>query len=92
MRRGGDEELIQVTNTHADRGWGGAPAALLLRRARDEMDTALAHIAGAPLSPQVRDQMVQETAALVLRLERLLSLLSREGYPMARPATKPTGS
>jgi hypothetical protein len=43
------------------------------------MDTALAHIADTPLGVQERDEIVQETAALVVRLERLHSLLLREG-------------
>ena len=67
------------------------PAALLLRRARDAMDTALAHIADAPLGAQVRDEVMQETAALVVRLERLQSLLSREGHLRAMPASNPAG-
>ncbi|HTZ22956.1 MAG TPA: hypothetical protein VMC83_03085 [Streptosporangiaceae bacterium] len=65
------------------------PAALLLRRARDAMDTALAHIGDTPLGFQERDEMVQETAALVVRLERLQSLLLREGYLRAMPASDP---
>jgi hypothetical protein len=53
------------------------------------MDTALAHMADAPLGLQERDEMVQETAALVVRLEKLQSLLLREGYLRAMPATDP---
>jgi len=53
------------------------------------MDTALAHIADTPLGLQERDEMVQETAALVVRLERLQSLLLREGYLRAMPASDP---
>jgi hypothetical protein len=56
------------------------------------MDTALAHIADAPLSSQMRDEVVQETAALVVRLERLQSLLCREGHLRAMPASNPAGS
>ena len=83
---------MKVTNTHENGGGGGAPAALLLRRARDAMDTALAHIADTPLESQVRDEVVQETAALVDRMERLQSLLCREGYLGAAPASNPVGS
>jgi len=53
------------------------------------MDTALAHIGDTPLGFQERDEMVQETAALVVRLERLQSLLLREGYLRAMPASDP---
>jgi hypothetical protein len=81
-----------VTNTHENGGGDGAPAALLLRRARDAMDTALAHIADAPLGSQARDEVVQEAAALVDRLGRLQGLLCREGYLRARPASNPAGS
>jgi hypothetical protein len=49
------------------------------------MDAALAHIADTPLELQERDEMVQETAALVVRLERLQSLLLREGHLRAAP-------
>jgi hypothetical protein len=73
-------------------GQGGASAALLLRRARDAMDTALAHIADTPLGSQVRDEVLEETAALVIRLERLQSLLCREGYLRATPTSNPVGS
>jgi hypothetical protein len=68
-----------VTDTYRDRAQSRVPAALLLRRARDAMDTALAHIADTPLGLQERDEIVQETAALVVRLERLHSLLLRDG-------------
>jgi len=74
---------------HPDRARSRVPAALLLRRARDAMDTALAHIGDTPLGFQERDEMVQETAALVVRLERLQSLLLREGYLRAMPASDP---
>jgi hypothetical protein len=77
---------------HENRGVGGAPATLLLRRARDAMDTALAHLADAPLGSQVRDEVIQETAALVVRLARLQSLLSRDGQRAAVPASSPAGS
>jgi hypothetical protein len=56
------------------------------------MDTALAHIADTPLGPQERDEMVQETAALVVRLERLQSLLLRQGHLRAMPASGPVGT
>jgi hypothetical protein len=56
------------------------------------MDTALAHIADTRLGPQVRDEVLEETAALVIRLERLQSLLSREGYLRATPTRNPVGS
>jgi len=81
-----------VINKHENGGGGGAPAALLLRRARDAMDTALAHIADTPLAPPARDEVVQETAALVIRLETLQSLLSREGHLRATPTSNPVGS
>jgi hypothetical protein len=87
-----DERLTQVTNTDENGGGDGAPATLLLRRARDAMDTALAHIADTRLGPQVRDEVLEETAALVIRLERLQSLLSREGYLRATPTRNPVGS
>jgi hypothetical protein len=74
---------------HRDRAWSRVPAALLLRRARDAMDTALAHIADTPLGLQERDELVQETAALLVRLEKLQSLLLREGYLRAVPASDP---
>jgi hypothetical protein len=44
------------------------------------------------MGSQVRGEMVQETAALLVRLERLQSLLSREGYLGAIPASNPAGS
>jgi hypothetical protein len=91
-RCGGDERLTQVTNTDEKPGWGEAPAALLLRRARDEIDTALAHIADTPLRSQVRDELAREIAALVVRLERVQSLLSREGCLRVMPASNPAGS
>ena len=81
-----------MTDSHRDRGRSRVPAALLLRRARDAMDTALAHIADTPLGPQERDEMVQETAALVVRLERLQSLLLRQGHLRAMPASGPVGT
>jgi len=81
----------QVTNTDESRSWGRAPAILLLRRARDEIDAALAHITDTPMGAQLRDEMVQETAALVVRLERLQSLLCREGYLGAIPASNRAG-
>lgn len=81
-----------MTNRHQDRERGRVPAALLLRRARDEIDTALAHITDTPLALQARDEIVQETAALVVRLERLQSLLSREGHLRAMPASNPVRS
>jgi hypothetical protein len=56
------------------------------------MDMALAHIADTPLCSQVRDEIVQETAALVVRLERLQSLLCREGYLRTTPASGRAGS
>lgn len=56
------------------------------------MDTALAHIADTPLGSRVRDEVLEETAALVIRLERLQSLLCREGYLRATPTRKPVGS
>jgi hypothetical protein len=68
------------------------PVTLLLRRARDAMDTALAHIADTPMGSQVRDEVVEETAALVIRLERLQSLLCREGYLRTTPASNPVRS
>jgi hypothetical protein len=55
------------------------------------MDTALAHIADTPLGPQVRDEVLEETAALVVRLQRLQSLLCREGYLRATPTSNPVG-
>ena len=76
---------------HEISGGSGAPATLLLRRARDAMDTALAHIADTPLGSQVRDEVLQETAALVVRLERLQILLCREGYLRATPTSNPVG-
>jgi hypothetical protein len=82
----------QVTNTDESRSWGRAPAILLLRRARDEIDAALAHITDTPMGSELRGEMVQETAALVVRLERLQSLLCREGYLGAVPASNPAGS
>ncbi len=81
-----------MTNSHESVAGGGAPAALLLRRARDAMDTALAHIADRPLGSGARDEVAQETAALVIRLERLQSLLSREGHLRASPTSNPVGS
>jgi hypothetical protein len=77
---------------HEIREESGAPATLLLRRARDAMDTALAHIADTPLGSQVRDEVLQETAALVVRLERLQTLLCREGYLRAGTTSNPVGS
>jgi hypothetical protein len=56
------------------------------------MDTALAHITDTPLDLQERDEIVQETAALVVRLERLQSLLLRQGYLRAMPASDPAGT
>ena len=56
------------------------------------MDTALAHIADTPLDSQVRDEVVEETAALVIRLERLQILLCREGYLRATPTSNPVRS
>jgi hypothetical protein len=56
------------------------------------MDTALAHIADTPLGSRARDEVVEETAALVIRLERLQSLLSREGHLRTMPASNPVGS
>jgi hypothetical protein len=56
------------------------------------MDTALAHMADAPLGSQVRDEVVEETAALVVRLERLQTLLCREGYLRAAPVSSPVRS
>ncbi len=77
---------------HEIRGASGAPATLLLRRARDAMDTALAHIGDTPLGSQVRDEVLEETAALVVRLERLQTLLCREGYLRATSTSNPVGS
>ena len=77
---------------HKNGGGDEVPAAFLLRRARDAMDTALAHIADTPLGPQVRDEVLEETAALVIRLERLQSLLSREEHLRTTPASHPVGS
>ena len=77
---------------HEIQGESGAPATLLLRRARDAMDTALAHIADTPLGSQVRDEVLEETAALIVRLERLQSLLCREGYLKATPTSNPVRS
>jgi hypothetical protein len=77
---------------HEIREGSGAPATLLLRRARDAMDTALAHIADTPLGSQVRDEVLQETAALVVRLERLQTLLCREGYLRAATTSNPVRS
>ena len=77
---------------HESGGGGAAPATLLLRRARDAMDTALAHIADTPPGSRARDEVVQETAALVIRLERLQSLLSREGHLRTTPTGNPAGS
>jgi hypothetical protein len=56
------------------------------------MDTAMAHIADTPLGLQERDEMMQETAALVVRLERLQILLCRDGYLRAVPASDPVGT
>ena len=56
------------------------------------MDTALAQIADTPLGSQVRDEVLEETAALVVRLERLHILLCREGYLRATPTSNPVGS
>jgi hypothetical protein len=56
------------------------------------MDTALAHIADTPLGSEVRDEVLEETAALVVRLERLHSLLCREGYLRATPTSNRVGS
>jgi hypothetical protein len=83
------EGCTQMTDTYAGRGWEEAPAALLLRRATDEVDTAYAHIAGAQLSPRARTEMMQQAAALIAGLERLLNLLRREGNPVTRPASTP---
>jgi hypothetical protein len=56
------------------------------------MDTALAHIADTPPGSQVRDEVLEETAALIVRLERLQSLLCREGYLRATQTSNPVGS
>lgn len=89
--RGETKGDTQVTNTHENRGWGGAPATLLLRRATDAMDTALAYIADTPMAAEARDEMMRETAALLVRLEKLQSLLSRDGYLKALPVTHQAG-
>ena len=81
-----------MTNTHENGGGGRAPATLLLRRARDAMDTALAHLADRPLGSQARDEVVEETAALVIRLERLQVQLCREGYLRTTPTSNPAGN
>ena len=77
---------------HEIGGGSGAPATLLLRRATDAMDTALAHITDTPMGSQERDEVLEETAALIVRLERLQSLLCREGYLKATPTSNPVRS
>jgi WhiB family transcriptional regulator, redox-sensing transcriptional regulator len=50
-------------NKHESRGWGGVPAALMLRRAGDEMDTALAHVSPLRVTGLVRGEDWRSAAA-----------------------------
>jgi WhiB family transcriptional regulator, redox-sensing transcriptional regulator len=75
---------MPVMDTHPDSRCRTAPARLLLHHAGDELDAALAGIAGTRLSPQARDKIALEAAALMGRLEGLLSLLRWTGNQAPR--------
>ncbi len=64
-------------NTSAKPAAGGAPAWVYLHRASDAVAMATAAVRRTELSPAAREELALEVAALMGRLELLLSTLRR---------------
>jgi hypothetical protein len=73
-----------------ERVWSEAPARIYLHRAADAVDTVIAELSGEPLNPEAREELALSAAALMGRLEVLLSTLRQNGSPgPAPPLTGP---
>jgi hypothetical protein len=77
---------MPVMNTNAGSARHGESVPALVHQAMDAVDMALAGLPRTQLSPAARDELALDVAALMGRLEWLLSLVRREGSAAMAPA------